>query len=265
MVPPTGPPSEEKYPLNSSGFTSVDVLSGRGGLANTHTGNRVFRRLVELNKSAYQGLKTKREKGILVESIVLAIQNQGGRFLKQNPRTGLWDEEMPYKGALLKTGQALREQVKVRRSTGDSPTTTRRVRRENTSPEEEEQQQQEEEENHPAPNQTLSLASLGFHHVEESSDDENDEESFADVPPPPAMLRLWSTSAFHPTTSRIAGPIETQEMYDNDQEPCPPPPVPSFDDALLRQESWGLSGAMFMPDLQYETSLTFTALNLIDD
>lgn len=252
-------------PPNAAGFTLIDVLCGRGGRANTHSGNRIFRRLVDMNKECYHGLKTKRDKNVLVESIVLAIQKQGGHFLKKNPQTGLWDEEISFKQALLKTGQALRENNKARKSPSSNSfkgqtydetmsTETRTTTEGDSCPRAS-----------PMPSATTNR-STRFHHVEEcSDDDDNDDDSLFEIPPPPPMLRLWS-SALHPATSKIAGPIESQMLFaHDDDEPCPPLPVYSFDQVLARQESWGVSGASVMPDLNHESSMVFTDLNLIED
>jgi hypothetical protein len=101
-------------------YTVRDILSGRGGLANKHAGNRVYRRLIDLNKPLYRKLTTKTRKSQLVESILRAIYNHGGRFLKQtknhnktktngNKQTRQQWFEIDYASAFVKTSQALRE------------------------------------------------------------------------------------------------------------------------------------------------------------
>lgn len=228
----------------------------------------MFRRLVDLNKNCYHGLKTKRDKSILVESIVLAMQRQGGRFLKQNSKTGLWDEEIPFKQALLKTGQALREQVKKSR-----PSPPPKI---NVVPPPPKQQPQEEDDASSSTRGTTTTSSsssyrlpvptqsMDFCHVESCSDDEAEE--LATLVAPPPLLRVWS-SALHPAASKIAGPVQDQRIIMDqslDDYNCPPP-VCSFDEVLMRQESLGVSGSFLpLPEMSFETSVIFTALDLID-
>ena len=96
-------------------YQPQDVLLGRGWIAN-HVGNRVYRRLIDMNRTTYRELQMacdhrlvkdtqvhcqkKQQKqeqrrqeqeqsphelrDRLVESIVLAIFNNGGRFLKKS-------------------------------------------------------------------------------------------------------------------------------------------------------------------------------------
>jgi len=110
----------------STTYTKLDILSGRGGLANKHTGNRVFRRLIKQNKEQYKNLKSKRKQNLLIESILLAVESQGSRFLKEDKQTNTW-HEIGYKDAWAKTCQALREPDKKSDSSStcsDPPTGT---------------------------------------------------------------------------------------------------------------------------------------------
>jgi len=86
-----------------------DVLCGRGGAIYKHVGNYTFRYLVLLNKNIYFKSK-KSEKIRISRSLVTAIHGQipPGRFLKQDPESGLWNE-ISEKRAIEKTSQALRE------------------------------------------------------------------------------------------------------------------------------------------------------------
>lgn len=86
-----------------------DVLCGRGGAIYKHVGNYTFRYLVLLNKNIYFKSK-KSEKIRIARSLVTAIHGQipPGRFLKQDPESGLWNE-ISEKRAIEKTSQALRE------------------------------------------------------------------------------------------------------------------------------------------------------------
>ncbi len=84
-----------------------DVLSGRGNNVNYHPGNLYFRHLVKELKIDYVAAM-KQDKPVFSKSIVQIIRNGGGRFLKQDAKTGLWND-IGDKQALAKTRQALRE------------------------------------------------------------------------------------------------------------------------------------------------------------
>ena len=260
-------------PRPKSGFNGLDVLSGRGGLANTHTGNRVYRRLVHLNKETYLKLATKRDKGLLVDSIIFSIQKHGGRFLKQNPETGAWDHELTYKEAVLKTGQALREHDKRRIVTSGF---------------------QHNRSDHSSSHQRRTKSEIAFSKVSDEDSvikslpldtvdeihSQREKQAMLDpipVVPPPPMLHMWP-SALNPATSKIAGPIYAQIAEDDrddqlfnhqrkdtvNEELCLFPPY-SFDDVMERQESLGISGALKVPNLSRESSMAFAISNLIDD
>ena len=86
-----------------------DVLCGRGGFVNKHSGNIVFRRIVEANKDRYRSCQDE-HKALLSQSIVEVIRNQAppGRFLRQSSGGNGWVDAGETK-ALQKTSQALRE------------------------------------------------------------------------------------------------------------------------------------------------------------
>ena len=96
------------HPTPILSYTERDILSGRGGRTNKHTGNRVFRRLVQQNKKLYRELKSKRKQNLLIESILLAVESQESRFLKHDKDTNTWIE-LSAKERWEKTSQALRE------------------------------------------------------------------------------------------------------------------------------------------------------------
>ena len=83
----------------------ADVLCGRGGKVNKHTGNIVYRKVVEYNKSYYQSVH-KKHRILVSQSIVKAILNYGGRFMGQKGKE--WTP-ICFKRAVQKTSQALRE------------------------------------------------------------------------------------------------------------------------------------------------------------
>jgi len=95
-------------------YQDKDILAGRGGLANKHPGNRIFRRLVAHNKSLYQErLRAKVQPDLIIQSILQALQDNGVRFLKHDKNTGQWNE-LSTQEAWSKTSQALRELEKRR-------------------------------------------------------------------------------------------------------------------------------------------------------
>ena len=85
-----------------------DVLHGRGGNINTHSGNIYFRSLIEDNKRNYLTTTIKRQKREITDSIIQMISNRGGRFLSRDEKSGLWTQVSEEK-ARDKTSQALRE------------------------------------------------------------------------------------------------------------------------------------------------------------
>ena len=85
-----------------------DVLCGRGGAVNSHSGNVYFRSLVQEHKSQYNIGANKNEKAEIAEDIIEQIKNMGGHFLQKLKRNSYW-EEVPHEKALAKTSQALRE------------------------------------------------------------------------------------------------------------------------------------------------------------
>jgi hypothetical protein len=95
----SGPTTKTKN--KSTGvYLPMNVLTGRGGLSQNHIGtNRVSRRLVDLNRKIYQAL-TRPVQEKLVHSIVQAIRNKCGRFLKYQSETKAWIE-IDYKEAFV--------------------------------------------------------------------------------------------------------------------------------------------------------------------
>jgi len=93
--------------------TRSDVKFGRGGGTNRHPGNLFFRKLVEDAKPAYM-LAKKAQKGDISRSIVSIIRSQGGRWLKLNNLSGLW-EDVGNDEAAKKVSQALREGLALKR------------------------------------------------------------------------------------------------------------------------------------------------------
>jgi hypothetical protein len=88
-----------------------DVLCGRGGRINSHTGNIQFREIIASLKKDYLAKTTKKlEKAHIAAKIIYDIRSMEppGRFLKEDRDTGLWFDIGDAK-AIKKAGQALRE------------------------------------------------------------------------------------------------------------------------------------------------------------
>lgn len=107
--PPQQPGHRPKEDKDDGGYTDLDVLCEKGGRANQHMGNRVFLRLVQLNKEVYRKLIKKQDKDFLIQSIVLAIQQNGGRFRQRSsPSSAIW-QTVSWERCYQKARQALRE------------------------------------------------------------------------------------------------------------------------------------------------------------
>lgn len=89
-----------------------DVLSGRGGATNCHSGNRTFRKLVKDYQDSYLRAK-KRDKPAVASIIVEKIRDSGGRFLRRVDTTTQGQVALYFDigddRAKEKTCQALRE------------------------------------------------------------------------------------------------------------------------------------------------------------
>ena len=102
----------EANQFNGSFVGADDVLLGRGGATNNHSGNNNFRLLVAANQPEYLKAR-KHEKVIIARRIVAEVQSRGGRFLQNGISKDHWDE-VSDKRAQEKTSQALREGLDVR-------------------------------------------------------------------------------------------------------------------------------------------------------
>jgi len=99
----------ETATINNQGYAEWDILCGRGGRVNRHSGNRVYRRLIDEKKALYRQLIRKEDKNTLLASILMALKKQGVRFLKQEGDTWI---EIDDAEAMSKTSQAFREPEK---------------------------------------------------------------------------------------------------------------------------------------------------------
>lgn len=110
------PPPRVAFPPGHGGVISTlnanDVLSGRGGRINNHTGNITFRTVVEDYKREYLDPRTRKlEKAHVAARLVAQIRsaNPPGRFLKADPDHPGCYVEIGDQKAWKKAGQALRE------------------------------------------------------------------------------------------------------------------------------------------------------------
>lgn len=97
---------------NTSDIGENDVLCGRGGLTNSHIGNKHYRQIVSDHQNEYLNAR-KRDKIIIAKRIVSIVQENGGRFLKRSADGESW-VPVSDKKAQEKTSQALREGLDVR-------------------------------------------------------------------------------------------------------------------------------------------------------
>lgn len=115
-----------KIPEGPLGATDTvepnDVLCGRGGESNHHSGNQQYRRLVKAFQPLYIASK-RRFKPKIAQCIVYTVRSFGGRFLRRtDPRSSQF-EDVGNTKAREKTSQALREGAPELRGTmdGDGP------------------------------------------------------------------------------------------------------------------------------------------------
>lgn len=90
-------------------YEDNDVLCGRGGGTNIHSGNCYFRELINIYRSSYLCAR-KNDKPEISRMIVNTIRKSKGRFLKVDSSSGLWFE-IGNNAAREKTGQALRQRA----------------------------------------------------------------------------------------------------------------------------------------------------------
>ena len=91
-------------------------------MSNHHPGNEWYRRLIRSNRNLYRACP-KHTKLLVAKAIVQAVQEQNGRFLERNIQTGMW-YTIPYKRAVDKTSQGLREKDRENEGPGGSGSTS---------------------------------------------------------------------------------------------------------------------------------------------
>jgi hypothetical protein len=95
---------EVKTPVQKTAF---DVLMGRGGCSNHHTGNEAYRNRILQLQPVYKAL-VRKKKTDFSASVVSWVQDRGGRFLNRDTVGGPW-YVVPDAMARQKVSQALRE------------------------------------------------------------------------------------------------------------------------------------------------------------
>jgi hypothetical protein len=85
-LPPKAMKSKSKKFVET--IRDTDVLSGRGGKSNHHTGNKKYRQSILEMKINYCNIQSKAEKTGISKHIVAGVLNYGGRFLKLDNSTG---------------------------------------------------------------------------------------------------------------------------------------------------------------------------------
>lgn len=95
-----------------SAYNQNDVICGRGGGSLRNLGNYLYRKLIQINKEAYNAAE-RSEKSKISKMIVSYIRNQDppGRFLEKDGDSGEWND-MDDKRAIEKTSQAIRECIR---------------------------------------------------------------------------------------------------------------------------------------------------------
>jgi hypothetical protein len=96
-----------------------DVLCGRDKNAFNNPGNRRFRRLVSDALERYLKASTRKEKSMVIRSVVETVRRQGGRFLQVDRSTKRYIE-LDDKQSHEKTGHALRDMALQQRRTRTS-------------------------------------------------------------------------------------------------------------------------------------------------
>jgi hypothetical protein len=123
------------YPesLDSTGLEGIglfDVLCGRDRSAFNNVGNRRFRVSVSLALDRYLKASTRKEKSIVIRSVVHVVRRNGGRFLQESrnrvdgTKTYI---ELDDRRSHEKTGHALRDMALLRGTKGKKPSSTQSI------------------------------------------------------------------------------------------------------------------------------------------
>ncbi len=72
--------------------TKLDVLCGRDKVSYSHVGNRRFRVIIAMRHAEYKSCTTRDQKTRITLEIIKGIRDCGGRFLKMNYKTGMYED-----------------------------------------------------------------------------------------------------------------------------------------------------------------------------
>ena len=117
----TGPNSSSRDALNE-----FDVLCGRDKRAFNHQGNRRFRVTVSLHQERYASSNSRKDKSIIIKSVITMVARNGGRFLRSNK--GVL-EALSEKETHEKVAHAFRDMVLSTKKTSKSSSVRAQLKR----------------------------------------------------------------------------------------------------------------------------------------
>jgi len=83
---------DEPLTMDGSVPDKLDVLCGRDKESYSHVGNKQFRVIVATNRERYQSCTSRDEKTKITTEIIKGIRDCGGRFLRKNEKTNLYED-----------------------------------------------------------------------------------------------------------------------------------------------------------------------------
>jgi len=104
----------------NSVITSKDILFGRGAVANQHSGNKIYRKLIAIKKDLYRQ-STPLDQKLLVRSIFATFEREGFRFVRMDDESKQW-EEVHEDDAMDKIRQSFRESPEKKQKKSSSGT-----------------------------------------------------------------------------------------------------------------------------------------------
>ena len=84
--------SEKMHTNDNIEPTKLDVLCGRDKVSYGHVGNRRFRVIISTRSAEYQNCTSRDQKTRITHEIIKGIRECGGRFLKINYKTGMYED-----------------------------------------------------------------------------------------------------------------------------------------------------------------------------
>ena len=72
--------------------SDLDVLCGRGREACAHVGTKRYQEMISQYYHEYQNAECNKEKTDIIKNIISSIRKDGGRFLRKDEKTGIWDD-----------------------------------------------------------------------------------------------------------------------------------------------------------------------------